>query len=243
MGAMVDEGVTVELREYWFPTKASVERFLPATAEYNLNHRTKGQAQSLAEAYWSSGSPTEALALLPAIMPAKMRREMRRLLHPWPEGRYTEAYGRTGGILNLFTPPWDEQQDEVWAEMVAGWEAERFAGEGARQAALRALEARWNQRPHPFFAGLTPAQVMAGGGREESELAAEFLGHLADEMDGQGFNSDGEALIQTLMLLRAWQSEPRADGRTVLEIVRAERDELLARRARALQKRLENEDE
>ena len=243
MGAMVDKDVTVELREYWFPTKAAMERLLPATAEYNLNHRLKGQAQSVAEVYWSAGSPGEALALLPAAMAAEMRREMRRLLHPWPEGRYTEAYRRSGGILNLFTPPWDEQQDEVWAEMVAGWEAEQFTGEGARQAALRALEVRWNQTSHPFFAGLTPAQVMAGGGREESELAAEFLGHLADEMGGRAFNSDAEALIETLMLLRAWQNQPRDDGRTVLEIIRAERDELLARRARALQRRSEKNDQ
>ena len=232
---MVDEGVRVELREYWFPTKASMERFLPATAEYNLNYGSTGQAQSVAEVYWSTGSPSEALAHLPAMIPAEMRREVQRLLHPWPEGRYTEAYRRAGGILNLFTPAWDEQQDEVWAEMVAGWEAEAFADEGARQAALRALETRWNQTPHPFFAGLSPAQVMAGGGREESELTAEFLGYLAEEMDGQSFSSDGEALITALMLLRAWQNQPRAGGRTVLDIIRAERDELLARRARALQ--------
>ena len=94
-----------------------------------------------------------------------------------------------------------------------------------------------------FFAGLNPARVMVGGGSEQPELAAEFLVHLADEMEGRGFHSDAEALIHTLMLLRAWQGKRRDGGRTVLEIIRAERDELLARRVRALQRRAEKKDQ
>jgi hypothetical protein len=95
----------------------------------------------------------------------------------------------------------------------------------------------WNTMPHPFFAGLTPAQVMVGGGSQEAELADEFLTKLARMYDGRSFESEGQALIKTLMLLRGWQSQPRRDGRMVLDIIVGERNELLARRARILDER------
>jgi hypothetical protein len=41
-------------------------------------------------------------------------------------------------------------------------------------------------------------------------------------------------LIKTLMLLRAWQAQPQRAGRTPMQIILAERNELLARRQRAL---------
>lgn len=105
----------------------------------------------------------------------------------------------------------------------------------ARQEALQALEQQWNTTPHPFFAGLIPAQVMVGGGFQEGELAQEFLQQLKRMFDGRPFESEGEALVKTLTLLRGWQCQPRKDGRTPLEIIIAERNELLARRARALE--------
>jgi hypothetical protein len=52
--------------------------------------------------------------------------------------------------------------------------------------------------------------------------------------DGQPFPSEGEALAKTLMLLRGWSCQPLEDDRTPLDIIVAERDELLARRERAL---------
>jgi hypothetical protein len=159
---------------------------------------------------------------------------MKRLLKPWPRGRYTDAYQRSGGILNLFTPPWGEREDEVWAEMVGQWESETYPDDAAGQAALRALEQRWNTTPHPFFAGLTPAQVMVGGGGEEATLAQEFLYHLERLFDGKAFESEGDALMQTLLLLRGWQCQPLGKGQTPFEMIVAERDELLARRARIL---------
>jgi hypothetical protein len=77
-----------------------------------------------------------------------MRREFQRLLQPWPPGRYVEAYRRSGGILNLFTPPWSEKQDEVWNNLLAKWKAKTFADDSARRAALTGLEQQWNNTPH-----------------------------------------------------------------------------------------------
>jgi hypothetical protein len=138
----------------------------------------------------------------------------------------------------MFTPPWGEPQDEVWAKMMTAWQSETFPDDLARAEALRTLEKRWNATPHPFFASLTPAQVMVGGGPKEADLADEFLQQLTGMYDGHPFDSEGEALIKTLTLLRSWQSQPRKDGRTVLDIVVAERNQLLARRARILKKKL-----
>jgi len=231
---MVDSHPTIITKSYWIPTEAAGERVFWMSLEFSLNKRPKGNQPSIAEVAWSSGSTDEALLALPSIVPEKIRREAQRLIRPWPDGRYTGAYRRSGGILNVFTPPWSEPQDEVWVKMRAGWETETFPDEGARQEALRALEQQWNTTPHPFFATLTPAQVMVGGGPQEAALADEFMRRLTHMYDGQPFESEGEALVKTLTLLRGWQCQPQKDGRTVLDIIVAERNELLARRARAL---------
>jgi len=231
---MVDEQPVLQYKSLWFPTQASGERLMQMNVEYNLNHRRPGGQPSLAEVAWSTGSVSQALDLLPAYIPAEPKRIMRHLLRPWSEGRYTKAYTRTGGILNLFTPTWGEAQDDVWVRMVTNWESETYPDEKARQEAFRALEQQWNTTPHSFFATLTPAQVMIGGGLSEAKLANEFLENLARQLEGQPFVSEGQALIQTVSLLRSWQNEPQPDGRTVFEIIVAERSELLARRDRVL---------
>jgi hypothetical protein len=230
---MVDSGPRLEVTTHWFPTKASGERLFAMQLEYSLNGHPEPDHPSFVEMALTSGV-AKALNALPSILPKQAVREARRLLKPWPDGRYTDAYQRTGGILNLFTPPWGAREDEVWAEMLAEWKAEAFPDESARQEALRSLEQRWNHAPHPFFAGLMPAQVMAGGGHEEAELANDFLRHLAEMFDEQPFESEGQALTKTLMLLRGWSCQSLEDGRTPLDIIVAERDELLARRERAL---------
>ena len=123
----------------------------------------------------------------------------------------------------------------VWAEMVAGWEATTYPDDETRQEALNELEQQWNASPHPFFAGLTPAQVMVGGGDREQALATEFLERIAGMLDGRPFRSEGEALTHVVLVLRAWECEPRRRGMTPRKIIVAERDKLLARRAHVLE--------
>lgn len=230
---MVEKQPRLETRTLWLPTRASGERSLLMGLEFSLNQTPKGDELSIAEVACSTGKIDQALAIVPPIVPQPIRRKMRRLLQPWPDGRhtpytrYTAAYQRSGGILNLFTPPWGEEEDEVWAGILAQRGTESMAE----------LEERWNTTPHPFFAGLTPAQVMVGGGPQEAELASEFQEHLTQTFDGQRFESEGDSLLKTLLLLRGWQCQTRPDGRTPSEIIFAERDELLARRARILAER------
>jgi hypothetical protein len=231
---MVDSRPAVVEKSYWIPTKAAGERLFWMSLEFSLNRPSRKGQPSIAEMTLSSGSVDEALLALPSVVPAKIRKEAQRLLRPWPDGRYADAYRRSGGILNVFTPPWGEPEDEVWAEMVTGWQSETFPDDLAREEALRALEKQWNTTPHPFFAGLTPAQVMVGGGPQEADLADEFLQQLTRLYDGRPFDSEGQALIKNLTLLRSWQSQPRRGGRTILDIIVTERYELLARRTRVL---------
>jgi hypothetical protein len=231
---MVKDQNRLEVRTQWMPTQQPGERFLNLQLESVLNQPGAQGESSMAEIAWSGGDLQRALADLPPVVPARVRRELQRLLQPWPQGRYAAVYGRSGGILNLFTPPWDEEQDEVWQGLRTAWEARDFADEQSRRAALAEAERQWNQTAHPFFAGLTPAQVMVGGGPQEAKLAEELLG-LAERRLGKGeYQGDGEALIKTLMLLRAWQAQPQRAGRTPMQIILAERNELLARRQRAL---------
>jgi hypothetical protein len=231
---MVEDQPVVEFQQLWFPTRASGERSFLMNLEFGLNQIPKGDELSVAEVAWSTGDVEEALLSLPTIVPEETRGRMKRLLQPWPEGRYTEAYNRSGGILNLFTPSWGEAQDEVWAGKVTDWEARSFPDDQTRQELLSALEQQWNTSPHPFFAGLTPAQVMVGGGVREQALAMEFLERIAEMLDGRPFQSEGEALTNVVLLLRGWECEPRRRGLTPRKIIVAERDKLLARRARVL---------
>ena len=231
---MVEDQPVVEFQQLWFPTRASGERSFLMNLEFGLNQIAKGDELSVAEVAWSTGDVEEALLSLPSIVPEETRGGMKRLLQPWPEGRYTEAYLRSGGILNLFTPSWGGVQDEVWAGMVADWEAESFPDDQSRQEALDTLEQQWNTSPHPFFAGLSPAQVMVGGGAREQALAMEFLERIAEMLDGRPFRSEGEALANVVLLLRGWECEPRRRGLTPRKIVVAERHKLLARRAHVL---------
>ena len=231
---MVNSQGVLQLTTHRFPTIASGERSFTMFVEFSLNQSSNAGQPSIAEVAWSSGNIDRALSIFPSVVPQKTRREARRLLQPWPDGRYIDAYHRSGGILNLFTPPWDERQDEVWAAMLAGWKAKAFANDDDRQEALRTLEQQWNTTPHPFFAGLTPAQVMVGGGSQEGELAREFLEQITRMFDGRPFESEGQMLVKTLMWLRGWACQPRKNRQTPLDIIMAERNELLARRARAL---------
>ena len=232
---MVEDQPIVELQQLWFPTRASGERSFLMNLEFGVNQIPKGDELSMAEVAWSTGDVEEALSMLPAIVPTETRGRMKQLLQPWPTGRYTDAYHRSGGILNLFTPSWGEAQDEVWAEMVAGWEATTYPDDETRQEALNELEQQWNASPHPFFSGLTPAQVMVGVGAREQVLATEFLERIAGMLDGRPFRSEGEALTRVVLVLRAWECEPRRRGMTPRKIIVAERDKLLARRARVLE--------
>ncbi len=231
---MVDDAPVLEFKQLWFPTRFSRDRLMQMGAEYAINNRPLAGGLSIAEVAWSTGDLDKAVDLLPAIAPQDLRRIVRNLLRPWPRGRYVAAYKRTGGILNMFTPPWGEAQDEVWAAMVAGWKATSFPDDQTRRAAQRALEQQWNSTPHPFFANLTPAQVMVGGGRREAELSDAFLQGLADRLDGQPFVSEGQGLIASVSLLRSWQNHVLPGGRSVFEAIVAERSELLEWRAKAM---------
>jgi hypothetical protein len=224
----------VEIRQRAYPTRAAAERSALMDLEFAVNQSGKQGEPGMAEIVWTTGDIKQALVDLPSIVPARIRREFQRLLQPWPSGRYVEAYRRSGGILNLFTPAWGEPQDEVWSTILAEWQAAAFTDERARRAALIDLEQQWNTTPHPFFAGLTPAQVMIGGGPLEAKLADEFLTQLERTLAKQNSVGEGAALIKTLVLLRGWQVESPRGGQTPWQIIVAERDDLLLRRNRAL---------
>jgi hypothetical protein len=233
---MIDRPLRYKTETRWFPNRASADRWVLMKIEFSLNQPNQNK-RSMSETVWATGDIRLALAELPPIVPLNVRRQIERLLQPWPQGRYTPAYHRSGGILNLFTPQWGEAQDEVWHKMLAEWHAQTFPDDQARRAARAELEQRWNNTPHPFFAGLTPAQVMVGGGEQEAKLADEFLNHLEEFFDETAFDSEGDMLIKTLMFLRSWQLQPLSNGQTPQQIILAERTELLNRRARILAER------
>ena len=192
---------TREMR-YWVPTREAGNKVTKMLMENGLNGPYEDDTLSLAERFWISGNAAASLNELPSIMDRKIKRYARKLLRPWPQGRYTSAYQRSGGVLNFLTPPWGEQEDELWEAMLDEWQHQSFPNDAARQEARQAIDQQWNHTPHPFFARLTPAQVMIGGGEQEAALTEEFVNQLND-LSQNHYESEGQALINTLMFLRS----------------------------------------
>lgn len=109
---MVDSSPIVQLLSYWAPTSWAADRTSLMQIEFSVNQRGDSE-ESIAEMAWRTGNPGEALSVLPSAASGRVYQKMRRMLQPWRRGRYTEAYNRTGGVLNYLTPPWNTQQDEV----------------------------------------------------------------------------------------------------------------------------------
>jgi hypothetical protein len=106
---MVDSFPRLELTKHWFPTRVSGERSFTMFVEFSLNGYPEPGGPSFVEIAQTAGV-SQALSALPSFLPSRAKREARRLLQPWSDGRYTDVYQRTGGILNLFTPPWGERE-------------------------------------------------------------------------------------------------------------------------------------
>ncbi len=229
--------VKTRTTQYWIPTLEANEKLTKMLMENSLNSPYKDGRLSLAERFWATGNSAASLKTLPSNTARELKRYARKLLRPWPKGRYTPSYRRSGGILNIFTPPWGKQEDELWEAMLDEWRRQDFPNDTERQEARRALKQKWNHTPHPFFARLTPAQVMIGGGEQEAELTKEFTKKLNNQFSRRQFESEGQALVDTLTFLRAWAIAPGKDGQTPSEIIIAERTALLARREELIQQR------
>ena len=91
---------------------------------------TQGEC-SLAEIAWSEGDIQATLADLPAGGAARSSTPFTALA----ARALRAAYGRLGGILNLFTPPWGEKQDFAWHSLRSAWKAQSFHDENARRVA------------------------------------------------------------------------------------------------------------
>ena len=78
---------------------------------------------------------------------------------------------------------------------------------------------------------------MVGGGEQEGRLADESLTQIERAFAKREFLGEGDALVKTLMLLRGWQVEPQRNGQAPMQMIVAERSELLSRRAQALASR------
>ena len=133
---------------------------------------------------------------------------------PDPSRPLTEALERSGGLLNIFlAPPTREDLERL--------------GPSAR-------ETSWNTAPCVLLSGLTPAEVVVGGGPKEMELIHEAMTGLAESLSqhGDSWPSRGEACMAFLLQLRQWQVVPQAElgARTPMAVIFEERSALVAQR-------------
>jgi hypothetical protein len=174
----------------------------------------------------------ERVQELPPVDPSLLRQELepRRF-----SGRYVEAYGRSGGLLNLFNPWATEADDDQWAEMQAG--IAHLEGRALAEAEIE-IARLWNETAHDLFSGLTPAQVWAGGGPRERALAVQALEWVEEAVARESHLTPGEALNAHLKALRLWQLRPQRQlkKRSPHQVILAERESILARREEFLQR-------
>jgi len=210
----------------WLPSQDSAARWVWLCMESNLHRPLSKGGPSLSEMVWATGDIALALAKIPASTTSDVRARTGALLAPWPKGRYTLAFRRSGGILNLFSPLWDGEED-VWKRMVA-MEKESMGGQGY-EPSLR-LQHAWNHTPLSRLGGLTPAQAMVGVGPQEADLTRDFLVLLEEECGERAFEYEEELLETAFEFLWDWRENLDAEGLPLFEVVVAERSALLARR-------------
>lgn len=230
-----EEPILLDLRSFWVPTEEAGERHLQARVECwanipvpYLDDRTPWEV-----------SVTEGREAVLATLPDYLKRSpafdryLAQLESPRPEGRYVEAYGKSGGVLNLLNEPVTAEDDEFWQQLVAERiEGRTFANEEERAAAWREIEQQWNETPNELFSNLTPAQVWAGGGKQEMELLQGFMEQMNEECGNQGYPSQGAMIKVSLRCLRLWQITPQftLGGQSPGEIIVEERNQILGRK-------------
>lgn len=236
-----EEPIILDLYSFWVPTEEAGKRHTQITVECwanipmpYLDDRTPWEV-----------SVTEGRETVLATLPDYLKRSSlfdsyrAQLESPRPEGRYVEAYSKSGGVLNLLNEPVTAEDDEFWQQLVAEQiEGRTFANGEERAAAWREIEQRWNETPNELFSNLTPAQVWAGGGEQEMELLRDFMERLNEECGDQGYPSPGAMITTSLICLRIWQVMPQSglSGRAPGEIIIEERSQILRRKENLLRR-------
>jgi hypothetical protein len=126
-------------------------------------------------------------------------------------GDIDETYGPRGGVLCLLFPTADPSADFVFEVAV-----QEAPGAMTMNAFVNA--------PNELFSALTPAEVWAGAGKIEMELAQVLLENLWDQFKDEDFRTPGAANTAWLGKLRLWSYNPTNGHRgRVIDIIRDER--------------------
>jgi len=235
------EPLIFDLITFAAPTEEAGERLFADSAEQWVNRpseRLDGRTPWEVALTPAGRARVEALLRegdLGPVEPATQARLLAALRPPpAPGARLLEAFRCGGGLLNLFNPYPDEDDDERWPALLAGLPE----GEGREEALARARLA-WNHTPNEVLASLTPTQAWAGTGRREFELITAFQRDWTAESEGMTWPTKGAMLSDALLCLRRWQVRPRVGlrRRSAEAVVREEREETLRWKQARLEER------
>jgi hypothetical protein len=145
---------------------------------------------------------------------------------------YEQVYRSSGGLLNLLDEPASQQDDRQLQELV-----KRFESDSESQEARKLAISLWREEPNELFSNLTPAQVWAGGGLKERQLAEQFAELLTEYSEDRTFLTLGEMISQSLNLLRQWLLSPASGkgGPSRQELIIEERNAILKRKIEVLE--------
>lgn len=237
-----DEPSTQELYTLAVPNREAGERYMQLLLELwcNTPHEAL-DGRTPWEAIRMLGGLQAVEARLPGSATAdpeqRAKREQELGVVPHLDRRQLVSFDRSGGLLNVFTDRPTPRDDDDWRRIQA---RAAPADPSARREASRRAAREWNELPSVLFAGLTPLQVLAGGGPQEAELLHHLSAFMEQAVDPQAsYPSPAAVARSSLLLLRRWQVSPIASLGNLRprQVIQQERTDILQRKLAFLDSR------
>ena len=233
------EADATELYSLSVPNRAAGDRYKQLLLELWCNTPTRALD---GRTPWEAVRVLGGLAAVEALLPEhgevdpehQAQRGQELQVTPNPDLRQALTLDRSGGLLNIFTDRPTPADDDDWRRLLAQARAVTDQDDpSARREAKRRAARAWNHLPSVLFAGLTPLQVIAGGGPREAALLQHLSAFLEQHVDPTtNYASPAAVARASLLLLRRWQVTPiqALDNMRPRQVILEERTEILERK-------------
>ncbi|MEQ8223008.1 MAG: hypothetical protein ABRQ37_11950 [Candidatus Eremiobacterota bacterium] len=198
---MISDNSSGELKYFRFcmPTKKATEKYSYIQIEnfFNIPSPELDNRTPFEDTIINKNSDN-FFKLYPVIKKSPMFKIYKKLMaFTKQEFNYKSVYSKTGGLLNLINPEVDEYMDKELQELL----------KSHKEDSKKAITI-WKDKHSEIWSNMPPKLVWAGGGDVETKLLTNFAEKLSNRIDGKGYTSPGEIILESLLFLRIWQFIP-----------------------------------